>query len=265
MNTQGLPKEYIHEANGIQTKFPVSITGQCNLLHMRAPHPTNDFYGLSSVEPAAKSVDLHNEASTHNLALLQNGASPSGAMVFRGNITQEQMPAIEEKLLAKFQGTRNSGKPLVVGGDWTWNQLGLSPKDLDFTEGKLQAAREICTAFGVPHELIVEGNSTYNNKSEAKLMLWDETILPLLDKFNKTVLNWLLSSYGAETRGWFFNYDMDSITALAPRRWMQSQKVLDEWASGLITRDEARARLGHDTVGDKKGGSEFATGNPPQG
>ena len=41
----------------------------------------------------------------------------------------------------------------------------------------------IAAAFGVPHLLVVSGEATFNNRADARLELWEHTVIPLLDRF----------------------------------------------------------------------------------
>ncbi|MBY0420662.1 MAG: phage portal protein, partial [Parvularculaceae bacterium] len=59
-------------------------SGPAPILQLKLFHPTNDHYGLSPLEAAAQSVDLHNAALAWNKALLDNAARPSGALVYQG-------------------------------------------------------------------------------------------------------------------------------------------------------------------------------------
>ena len=52
------------------------------ILHLTLFHPLNDHYGLSPMEAAAASIDIHNAAGGWNKALLDNAARPSGALVY---------------------------------------------------------------------------------------------------------------------------------------------------------------------------------------
>jgi phage portal protein BeeE len=67
-------------------------------------------------------------------------------------------------------------------GDFDWKEMGLSPKDLDFIEGKNISAREISQAFGVPPMLVgISGDATFANYKEARYHLWEDTIIPLME------------------------------------------------------------------------------------
>lgn len=245
----GTPEAYEYFANGKTIRWAVDpLTGAGPILHLRDFHPLNDWYGLSRIEPAAYAIDRHNAASAHNKALLDNGARPSGALVFEpirmpdGTMQSAPEPVIAEaeKALADKSGPKGAGRPFVFGGNVRWEEMGLSPRDMDFGSGKEDAARDICVSFGVPHILIVPGASTYNNVREAKLELWEDTILPLIDRALDGLNAWLTPQFGDGLR---LGVDLDEISALEPRREAKRKSTKDLLDSGVIDADEAREAL----------------------
>jgi HK97 family phage portal protein len=195
-----------------------AITKQSQVLHIKNYNPTNSIYGLSCIESAGSLIDLHNRATQWNHTLLKNGARPSGALVVSngGNLTQEQFDRLKCELQEKYYGSNNAGKPMLLEGGLDWKEMSISPKDMDFIESKNSAAREIALAFGVPPQLLgINGDNTYSNMQEARLALWEETLIPLLDKIADGLSNWL--SY------WFkddlvIDFDRDAISILTERR-----------------------------------------------
>ena len=80
----GVPEAYIYRVNGQERKIYVdSQNGQSSVLHIKTFHPLNDWYGMSAIEAAASAIDQHNAVGSHNLALLQNGGRPTGALVIK--------------------------------------------------------------------------------------------------------------------------------------------------------------------------------------
>jgi phage portal protein BeeE len=84
-------------------------------------HPLNDWYGLSSIEAAAYSIDQHNEASAWNQALLQNGARPSGALIVKsgengegGYLSEEQYVRVKNQMEDVYSGSANAGRPMLL-------------------------------------------------------------------------------------------------------------------------------------------------------
>lgn len=247
----GIPSGYEYNAFGQKVSWPVDqLNGKSEILHVKEFNPLNDWYGMSRVDPAAFGVDRHNAASAHNKALLDNGARPSGAMIFEPmsngglgpmvSAPPEIIKAAEQQLMKRHSGPQNAGRPLVLSGKVKWEQMGLAPKDMDFEAGKDDAARDICLAWGVPHMLIVKGSATFNNVAEAKLQLWEETVLPLLDLFFDGANNGLTPRY---EDGLSLSADLDSISALEPRRSEKRKSTTDLLEKGVIDADEAREAL----------------------
>lgn len=249
----GLPQGYEYEANGRTIRWRADpLTGESDILHLREFNPLDDWYGMSRIEAAAYGIDRHNSASAHNKALLDNGARPSGALVFEPVRTSESafsfapegaLSDAEARLRNTYSGPTNAGRPLVLGGNVKWEAMGITPKDMDFGLGKDDAARDICNAFGVSHILIVPGASTYNNVREAKLDLWEDTILPLVDRMVDGLNNWLCPRFGDDLR---LTIDLDEISALEPRRESKRKGVMELLTGGVIDREEAREALQYD-------------------
>jgi HK97 family phage portal protein len=174
---------YIYKVNRMEKFYPLNkLTGKASILHIKNFHPLDDLKGLSSVEAAAFSIDQHNQAAAWNKSLLENAARPSGALIVKnngaydGNLSDDQYTRIKEQLEEVFMGSKNSGRPHLIEGGLEWQEMSMSPKDMDFIEAKNSAARDIALALGVPPQLLgIPGDNTYSNMQEARLALWEET------------------------------------------------------------------------------------------
>jgi HK97 family phage portal protein len=244
----GVPEGYRYTIGGKSVDFPVNpSTGQADILHLKAFHPLDDWYGMSPLEAAAIGIDQHNDAARWNAALLQSSCRPSGALVYRpatsdspDTMTEGQRQALKQELEQYFSGPENTGRPLVLEGGLDWREMSLSPKDMDWLAGKDVSAREIALAFHVPAQLIgVNGSLTFSNFEQARLALFDDAVLPLLDHVKDEFNNWLTPQFGA---GLTIDYDTDGVEALAPRR----QEVWSRLAQAdFLTVNEKRAALGY--------------------
>lgn len=240
----GLPAGYRYTLGERYTDFPIDrITGRSKMLHLKAFHPLNDWYGLSPIEAAAYSIDQHNQAGAWNQALLQNGARPSGALVVKTQdggsdmLSDEQYERIRRQMDEQFSGAGNAGRPLLLEGGLDWREMSLSPREMDFIEVKNSAARDIALAFGVPPQLLgIPGDNTYSNLAEARLALWEQTILPLAGTMCDALNNWLLPHYG---QGLELRCDTDNISALAARR----EQVWERVNNAAFLSDEEKREL----------------------
>ncbi|MDR2778123.1 MAG: phage portal protein [Rickettsiales bacterium] len=218
-----IPIGYKYKVGSREFVFRVNqVSGKSEILHIKSFHPTNDWYGLSQVEPAAYSIDQHNEASKWNQAMLQNGAKPCGALIVKndaennGFLTDDQFERLKEQLNNEFSGSTNAGKPLLLEGGLDWKEISMSPKEMDFLEMKHSTARDIALSFGVPSQLIgIPGDNTYNNMAEARLFLWEQTILPMVDSVLTSLNNWLMPMFGDEFE---IEYNKNEITPLSIRK-----------------------------------------------
>lgn len=221
-------------------------TGVLPVLHLKLFHPLNDFYGMSPLEAAACAIDQHNHVAGHNVSLLQNGGRPSGALILKNNphgLSKEQRNDLRDDLRQLYQGGNNAGKIMILEGDFEWREMGLSPKDMDFLEGKNIAAREICQAFGVPPMLAgVPGDATFANYKEARLHLWEDTIIPLLEFLVAELNLWLTPQFEGDCR---LAYDTDGIPALSIKREAFWQRIND---SDFLTINEKRQAVGYPII-----------------
>jgi len=221
----GYVNSYIYNAGNKDIKYPVDkLTGRSVILHYKNFNPLNDHFGLSPIEAAAYSIDQHNAAAKWNQSLLQNGAKPSGALVVRpsseggaGSLSEEQFTRVKHQIEEQFSGHNNAGRPMLLEGGLDWKEMSISPKDMDFLQSKHTSAREIALAFGVPPQLLgIPGDNTYSNLAEARLALWEHTILPMLDDLADVLNRWLVPQF-KRSDNLFVTYDKENIAALSLR------------------------------------------------
>ena len=259
----GWPAAYDYKVGGRTHRFPVDrVTGRSPVLHLKTFHPRDDVYGLSPLEAAAFGVDIHNAAAGWNKALLDNAARPSGALVFDpgdgqpGTLTEDQVARLKAQMAEEYGGATNAGRPLLLEGGLTWQQIAFSPADMDFINAKHVAAREIALAFGVPPMLLgIPGDNTYANYQEAHRALWRLTLLPLVDKAMAALNAWLVPRFGD---GLTLAADKEAVPALAAEREALWARL---GAADFLTANEKRAAVGLSPV---DGGDVLTERSPPR-
>ncbi len=246
--------EYVINSKIIKTYDSNPMTGESEVKHMKLYNPLDDYYGLSPLMAAAVDIDNHNAINKHNISLLNNGARPSGAIVFKPTsdrgmpiqLSDGQRQQLQDDLDVKFKGPANAGRPLLLEGDFDWREMGLSPKDMDFLQQRNMAAKDIALCFGVPSQLIgIPDSQTYSNVQEARLALYEETIMPLARRIQSDLNEWLSPTYGDDIR---IEYDFDAVPAMVERRRRIYENVTQAVREGIISRNEARERLGLEPI-----------------
>lgn len=248
---RSIPQKYEYTVSGrIIDTYPIDQdTGFSEVKHIKLWHPLDDHYGMSPMKAAAVDVDQYNLSGKHNVNLLWNGARPSGAVIFKPQdesgmptyLSESQRQQLLTDLKNRFSGTSNTGRPLLLEGDFDWKEMGLSPKDMDFQNLRNMAAKDIALCFGVPSQLVgIPDAQTYSNMAEARLALYEETIIPLMHRVESDINEWLVPQFGENIR---VVYHYDSIPAMTERRKMVWENVVQGVREGIITRNEARERL----------------------
>ncbi len=122
--------------------------------------------------------------------------SGGGGLVQVRHLTDEKFERLQQELEENFSGAVNAGRPLLLEGGLDWKALSLSPKDMDVSETKASAAREIALAFGVPPPLIgLPGDDTFRNYEEANRAFWRQTSISLAQRLQKTFQAWAFRPY----------------------------------------------------------------------
>ena len=255
--TRAMPVAYDYMLKGqIVESYDVDqSTGASKVKHIKLFNPLDDYYGMSPMQASSVDIDQHNLANKHNVNLLQNGARPSGAVIFNPKdetgghvqLSDVQRNQLMNDVNQRFSGTNNAGKPMLLEGDFEWKEMGLSPKDMDFIQLKNMSAKDIALVYGVPSQLIgIPDSQTYSNFAEAKLALYNETIIPLLDRIQGDLNEWLVPMFNEQ--GLELRYDIDSIPAMAEQRKRVFESVSAGVKEGILTRNEAREQLGYEPI-----------------
>jgi HK97 family phage portal protein len=246
---QGFPSSYTYNDGKSRKTFPIDVMkGILPILHVKEYNPNNDWRGMPNIDPAAFAIDMHTGALRWNNALLNNGAQPSGALVYApkeggDKLTEDQWQRLKAELDESFSGQKNAGKPILLDGGLDWREMGFSPKDMNFGEGLHESARLIALAFGVPPLMLgIPGDNTYSNYTEANKAFYRQTVIPLLCQWCRSFSWWIGSAYGADLT---IYPDCDDLEVFADEREAQWQRIEQ---SNSLTINEKRERMGLEPV-----------------
>jgi len=181
------------------------------ITHFRYVDPMNPYVGVSPMSAAARTIEIEDAAVRWNKAILDNYAVPGGILNVPGQgVVAEERKEIQEEIEREFTG-ENRHRPMILWGGMTWEQLSLSPKDMEFLEQRKINKYEICSILGVPPQIIgANEDPTYSNYSVARLSFWEDTIIPLLDWLQTKINGHLAIYWGENIRA---EYDISNVPA----------------------------------------------------
>lgn len=251
----GVPREYVYEGDGAsQTHFAVDpMTGQSRIRIIMAGSADDGSpftYGTPATQTAAAWIDIYNLAALANVGLLANDSAPKGIWrlqdkAAQSGMTQEQFAAYAKAIREQMSGRDKDSSPFT--GQFTWEQMGFSPKEMDWSATVAVASREIARAHGVPPLVLgLPGDATYSNYTEANEAFITQTVVPMKQRIVDELNAWLVPMYDP---GLQLHIDEDSIPGLEARRDSKWKRIE---ASPILDTNEKREALGWEARPEKE-------------
>jgi len=201
--------------------------------------------GLSRLQAVRSDVDLRLRGTEHNAALMRNGARPSGAFVFKENLTPEQAEDVKAQINAQLGGPGGAGKIGVFGGgEATFQELSKSMRDMDWTNLHRLTDDAIVARYNVPITLFNTDAQTDNNYETAWYMLYELAVLPTAEIITDGLARFASVRYGED-----ISITIDPLSNEVLSKHAQDRSVR-LYAANLVTRNEAREMIGYEeTIG----------------
>ena len=164
---------------------------------------------------------------------------------------EEQRKRFRAEWIERFRGVFQSHGVATVNGEVTINKVGDSMKDMDMVNGRTFIRNAVLEHFGVPREIMGITESSNRATSEAAQFIYAQNVLmPNLKRREEAINHQLIPYFGSDLV-WHFD-------DIVPRNQEFDKAVgLDGWNAGLLTKDEAREKLGMPPA--KVGGDVYKT------
>jgi HK97 family phage portal protein len=214
------------------------------------PDPKNDIYGLSLLKAGIRSIDTDLQLVERQNSILKNGGVIDGVFNFKNNLTAEQLKNLKQGYKDEYTKSSASGTPLFLGGDATYQRVGLNMQELAYLESKKLYIDDMVVITGVPLAILgLTSDQSFANAETAHKIFLRETIKPILEDLVNT-LDWRLVPM-----------DMDlSFIDPTPEDTETKLKLLETGNKvGALTLNEKRNMLGLEPI---KGGDEISEPEP---
>lgn len=235
-----------------------SQIGRFNMVLYKSYNPLSEVNGLSRLAAAGLSIDGHNAALEWNNEVMQNSGKISGIFSFASadgsSISNEQVQLLEKKIHEKTTGA-NRGKVLVSNNQGKFDKMAVTSQEMDFIAGIVQRATDICNALDYPPYLLGFVGATFNNQSEAKLSLFENSAIPKTNHFYGNIAKFLSRKYDVRFR---IETDISKVEAMAPRFAEKNLNIINQFEKNIIDQNEAREKLGYEP---KAGGNDLFSGD----
>jgi HK97 family phage portal protein len=181
-----------------------------------APSPNDPLSGTSPMDVASISVESDHLASVWNKAVLQNSGSPAGILKWAGEGRFDEADArlVKDQWVETYGGANKAESIAVLGSNFDWQTIGVSPKDMQWLEARKWNLGDIARAFNVPlvflNEYESSGLSDAGLKIQAKL-LYTNNVIPMAVTFGQMLTEWVVRPHDPSLVAVF---DFDAVEAL---------------------------------------------------
>ena len=208
----------------------------------------NSFWGLSPFRSFTNQASQKRYADVAQGSLFANMGPAgiiSGNRIGQGDqtpqLTEKQAVAIEDNFIQNHTGVHNAGGIVVTPSDVKWQQIGLSPVDLQILEFNKDIERQIANILGYPSQLLLP-DGTLANSDSGDVRVITNCVLPLLKKFDDVRTRKIREWYGDNSL--VYLSDTDVYPELEA-----DKKELVQWmrSAGVFTQEEIRTALGYES------------------
>lgn len=204
----------------------------------------NSFWGFSPLGSARHIISQKKYADIAQGNLFANmgpagilsGNNPTGNGV---ELTAEQAIAINDEFRNQHMGVHNAGGIIITPADVKWEQIGLSPVDLQILDFNKDLERQIANIYGYPSQLL-QPQGVVANSDVGNSMFITNCVLPLLRKFDDVRTR--------KVREWYNDNSLVYMSDTDVYPELEVDKVqLVEWMrkASVFTQDEIRSALGY--------------------
>lgn len=223
-----------------------------DMIHFKYPNPLDAYFGQAPLRPATRAVSVDNARTDYVDALLRNDAVPRSVVTTQQQIDEAIVERLEQRWSRKFGG-ENRGRPAFLQQGMDVKVLGLNLRDLEFGDLTGVAESRICTSIGIQPILVGAkvglDRSTFANFREAKVELWEGTLMGLQEQLIAGVRAQLLPEFvGVGRTPITTRWDNSEVLALQEAESERWERATNALARGGITRNDFRRTVGLDPV-----------------
>lgn len=205
-----------------------------NVLHIKGMG--NGTVGLSRLDYMRATVDEAANGQTTANRLFANGGKPTGVLMIDQVLNADQRARIK----ANFEelATANTSRLFVLEANMKYQQVNLSPNDLQLLSTRQFGVEEVCRWFGVPPVMVGHANVTTWGSGIEQIMegFYKVVVGPALVNLSQAVRKRVLTS--AQRARYSVEFSADALLRanLKDRAEIYSKMV----QNGLKTRNECR-------------------------
>ncbi len=243
VQTIGTQKRKFASFGGGET-FEGDASSPSEIVHFRKYNPSSQFYGRPDSVAAIGSTMGEILARDYNIQFFENNATPRFCLVISGGSLSPKDKEELQNYMSNLKG--NPHKTMVLqfpqGVTGEIKPIQTTPQEASFADYRKMNRDLMVVAHGVPPHLlgIIESGNLGGGTGQSQLQNFKNLVIAPRQRFLEERINRTIIREGLGISGWRFRFnEMDAEDELCRA---QTDKILID--SGMISADEARARMG---------------------
>lgn len=205
-----------------------------DICHLMFVDPGSDYWGMAPLRAAAMSVDTDVEAVRWNRIALQNRAVTDGVLSTDQSLTDEQYERLAEQIQG-HRGPDNARRAFILEGGLGWQQMSLSPAEMDFVDSRRMTREDILAVFGVPPAMVgIVQSATQSDVLAMRRSFWLDTVVPLMRDMGSGLNLSLSPEFGENVR---LRPMLETVDALQEDRGTLIAQAVQLFSMGVDMRE----------------------------
>lgn len=178
--------EIVPKSNGFLAGYVYTIGGEQipfdpdEIVHFKYPNPNDMYYGISPLEANWASYVIDEGISTYQNSTFRNMGRPDGLLMFDQNLDEEAYERVREAWQASYGGASKAGKIAILEGGSKFTPVSITPRDLEYLDGKKSTKEQLANSFGQTLGMYSESA----NRANAEASLYDYILSTIMPKMN---------------------------------------------------------------------------------
>lgn len=127
---------------------PADVWDAAEILHIKyLPDPANRYWGMGPLQALAREVDADVGRVNYDYRTV-NHPVPEGILVDKAIEDETQLEMVRDAVGKQWNSAGGEALPMVLGGEVTWQALGITPDKMKILENRAFTRDNIALAFG---------------------------------------------------------------------------------------------------------------------
>lgn len=171
--------------------------------------------------------------------------NPSGAVADFVAPRKEEIEKLQENY-AQYGLNRNQYQVIISQSPLRWERMTMDIQELQLTENQKADREMICNALGIPAIIFTNEGTTFANKKEANIQLWEGELVPFAKDLYDDLTNYFRFLYKDDYI--ILSPDFSEIPELKEDEEKKHTRYMQDIEHGILTPAEVRRLKGYDDV-----------------